>query len=192
MILFSTSVDINYEYPPVCPASCVPVCSEIKWPTTWHEGGAHHIQWSGKHNSVWGLSCFWKKKKKGLLLIMFCLQQIHTGNNTWIWQFPLPLSERCRADWLWISQSDRRKVPHPATSVPDLGRPSETSAGVCAKEHIISFLSFSEISPFLYLLSRLSESGPTALGPAALLAIAAASRRPGSKVDSLFMWGSSH
>lgn len=32
------------------------------------------------------------------------------------------------------------------------------------------------------LVERLSESGTTALGPAALLAIATASRQPGSKV----------
>lgn len=35
---------------------------------------------------------------------------------------------------------------------------------------------------FLPLVERLSESGTTALGPAALLAIAMASRQPGSKV----------
>lgn len=34
-------------------------------------------------------------KTEFVLLIMFCFQQTHTGNNTWMWRFPLPLSERC-------------------------------------------------------------------------------------------------
>lgn len=61
--MFFAFVLINYDGHPVCPGSCVPVCSETKCPTTWHEGGTHHVQRSGKHPGVRALSLFLVKKK---------------------------------------------------------------------------------------------------------------------------------
>lgn len=53
-----------------------------------------------------------------------------------------------------------------------------------AANNVKSFVIYSMMLTFCFpLVERLSESGTTALGPAALLAIAMASRQPGSKVS---------